>query len=226
MVKNAQADDKTSKAEATRALILEAALDQFREKGFDAATMQGIADHAGVAKSAAYYYFPAKEAIINAYYDSIQSQSEVICAEAYAAMPKLRDRLGVAMMTKLDLAKRDRRLLGIVFRYTGEPEHPLSCLGKEQSAMRVRAVAVFRDALRGEKLPADLDELLPVSLWSLQMGLLILFLYDNSPNQRRTRRLADGALDLTMKLLLLAKLPVLRPVRTRVLSLLREAELL
>ncbi len=226
MVKNAEVDEKVSKAEATRALILGAALDQFREKGFDAATMQGIADHAGVAKSAAYYYFPAKDAIINAYYESIQSQSEVICAEAYATMPTLRDRLGVAMMTKLNLAKRDRRLLGIVFRYTGEPEHPLSCLGKEQALMRSRAVSVFRDALCGEKLPADLEELLPVVLWSLQMGLLILFLYDNSANQRRTRRLADGALDLTMKLLLLAKLPVLRPVRSRVLSLLREAELL
>lgn len=226
MVKKLEPDDKVSKAEATRALILEAALDQFREKGFDAATMQGIADHAGVAKSAAYYYFPSKEAIINAYYESIQSQSEVLCADAYATLPKLRDRLGVAMMTKLDLAKRDRKLLGIVFRYTGEPEHPLSCLGKEQAAIRSRAVAVFHDVLRGEKLPADLEELLPVALWSLQMGLLILFLYDNSPNQRRTRTLADGTLDLTMKLLLLAKLPVLRPVRSRVLSLLREAELL
>ena len=43
---------------------------------------------------------------------------------------------------------------------------------------------------------------------------------------RRTRRMADGALDLTLKLLGLAKLAVLKPVRTRVLSLLREAELL
>ncbi len=226
MVKKAVVEEKTSKAEATRALILEAALDQFREKGFDASTMQEIADRAGVAKSAAYYYFPSKEAIINAYYESIQSQQELLCAEAFATMSKLRDRLGVVMFSKLDLAKRDRRLLGIVFRYTGEPEHPLSCLGREQAPMRKRATEVFRNAIAMEKLPQDLQELLPIALWSLQMGLLVLFLYDNSPNQRRTRRLADGALDLTVKLLALTKLPVLRPVRTRVLTLLREAELL
>jgi hypothetical protein len=38
--------------------------------------------------------------------------------------------------------------------------------------------------------------------------------------------LADGALDLTLKLLVLAKLPVLKPIRTKVLALLREADLL
>jgi len=58
------------------------------------------------------------------------------------------------------------------------------------------------------------------------MGLLILFLYDKSPGQRRTRRLADGALDLTLKLLVLAKLPVLKPIRSKVLALLRDADLL
>jgi hypothetical protein len=65
-----------------------------------------------------------------------------------------------------------------------------------------------------------------VALWALQMGLLVMFLYDDSEGQRRTRRLADGALDLTLKLLVLAKLPVLKPVRTKVLGLLREADLL
>jgi hypothetical protein len=47
----------------------------------------------------------------------------------------------------------------------------------------------------------------------------------DSENQRRTRRMADGALDLTLKLLELAKLAVLKPIRTRVL-LLRQADLL
>jgi hypothetical protein len=58
------------------------------------------------------------------------------------------------------------------------------------------------------------------------MGLLVLFLYDDSAQQSRTRKLADGALDLTMKLLVLARLPVLKPVRSRILALLRDADLL
>jgi hypothetical protein len=55
------------------------------------------------------------------------------------------------------------------------------------------------------------------------MGLLVMFLYDLSDDQRRTRRQADGALDLTLKFLALARLAVLRPIRIRILSLLREA---
>jgi AcrR family transcriptional regulator len=216
----------TEKAEATRAAIFEAALELFREKGFDATTMQDIAVRAGVVKSAAYYYFPGKEAIIAAYYQIVQTRQESLCAATFAKTEKLRERLGIAMLSKLDLAKNDRGLLGLVFRYTGEPDHPLSCLGKGTAAIRARATQVFRDAIAEEKLPPDLRELLPVALWALQMGLLVMFLYDGSQGQRRTRALANGALDLTLKLLGLAKLPVLRPVRVKVLALLKEGELL
>lgn len=216
----------TDKGEKTREHIFGCALEVFRENGFDATTMQDVALRADVAKSAAYYYFPSKEAIIQAYYEAVQAEQEAICAEVFDDNSHLKPRLACAMHSKFDLARNDRMLLGVVFRYTGEPEHPLSCLGRGTSEIRRRSVDVFRRAIARERLPKDLEELLPIALWSLQMGLLILFLYDRSPGQRRTRRLADGALDLTLKLLTLAKLPVLKPVRTKVLALLREADLL
>ena len=223
LVKN---DPATDKGEQTRRHILECALELFREKGFDATTMQDVATRADVAKGATYYYFASKEAIIQAYYEAVQAEQERICAEAFAGSKDLKARLRAAMHTKFDLAKEDRKLLGVVFRYTGEPEHPLSCLGRGTAEIRERATDVFREAIAGEKLPRDLEILLPVALWALQMGLLVMFLYDSSEEQCRTRRLADGALDLTLKLLVLAKLPVLKPVRTKVLALLRDAELL
>jgi AcrR family transcriptional regulator len=55
---------KDSKAEATAGKILDAALALFREQGFDAATMRGIAERAEVATGAAYYYYPSKDAIV------------------------------------------------------------------------------------------------------------------------------------------------------------------
>lgn len=219
-------EPSTSKGEQTRRHIFECALELFRENGFDATTMQEVAARADVVKSAAYYYFPGKEAIIQAYYEAVQSEQERICDEAFAQSKDLKTRLTTAMHTKFDLAKDDRNLLGVVFRYTGEPEHPLSCLGRGTAEIRWRSMQIFRQAIAGERLPKDLEQLLPVALWALQMGLLVMFLYDNSAAQRRTRKMADGALDLTLKLLTLAKLPVLKPVRTKVLALLREADLL
>jgi AcrR family transcriptional regulator len=219
-------DPATSKAEQTRQHIFQSALELFREQGFDATTMQEIAARAGVAKGAAYYYFPGKEAIIQAYYETIQAEQERLSGEVFAQTSNLKARLSVAMNAKFDLAKEDRKLLGVVFRYTGEPDHPLSCLGPGTAQIRHRATQVFRDAIADEQLPRDLQQLLPVALWALQMGLLVMFLYDNSEKQHRTRRLASGALDLTLKLLILAKLPVLKPVRTKILALLREADLI
>jgi AcrR family transcriptional regulator len=219
-------DPATNKGEQTRRHIFECALELFREKGFDGTTMLDVAERADVVKSAAYYYFPGKESIIQAYYERVQADQERICGEAFGRTKDLKERLRIALHSKFELAKEDRRLLGVVFRYTGEPEHPLSCLGRGTEEIRRRSVGVFADAIAEERLPKDMEELLPVALWALQMGLLVMFLYDESPGQRRTRRLADGALELTLKLMGLAKLPLLKPVRTKVLGLLREAELL
>ena len=88
------------------------------------------------------------------------------------------------------------------------------------------SIALYSDAIAEEKLPHDLRELLPVALCALQMGLLVMFLYDPSKNQRRARHMADGARDLTPKLLGVAKLAILKPIRTKILVLLREADLL
>ena len=216
----------TDKGEQTRRLIFSSALELFRERGFDATTMQAIAAHAGVVKSAAYYYFPSKEAFIQAYYENVQAEQEQVCAELFATTKDLKTRLVAALHSKFDLTRNDRNLLGVVFRYTGEPHHPLSCLGPGTAEIRRRSTQVFEDAIAAEKLPRDLRVLLPVALWALQMGLLVMFLYDESPAQQRTRRMADGALNLTLKLLGLAKLGILRPIRTAILKLLEQAELL
>ncbi len=47
-----------------RGEILEAALRAFREKGYHATTLDDIAEHVGVGKTALYHYFPDKEAIL------------------------------------------------------------------------------------------------------------------------------------------------------------------
>jgi len=91
--------------------------------------MQAIATHAGVVKSAAYYYFPSKEALIQAYYENVQAKQERLCGELFITTKDLKIRLIAALHSKFDLTKYDRNLLGVVFRYTGEPLHPLSCLG-------------------------------------------------------------------------------------------------
>jgi AcrR family transcriptional regulator len=217
----------TSKAQLTRSHLLSTALAVFRERGLEAATMRDLAAAAGASLGSAYYYFPSKEAIIQAYYDDVQAEHarrvSAALAEKYL---DFEGRLRAAFHAKLDILQGDRKLLGALFRYTGEPHHPLSALSEGTRTNRQQSMSVFRTAIGEQRLPDDILSILPAALWALHMGVILYFIYDESSGQQRTRRLVDGLLTLLVRVLSLAKLAILRPVRGSVLVLLRDAGLL
>jgi len=215
------------KAQLTRSHILSTALRVFRERGLESATMRELAAAAGASLGSAYYYFPSKEAIIQAYYDDVQAEHARRLAVALGEKRlDLKDRLRAAFHSKLDILQGDRKLLSALFRYTGEPHHPLSALGDGTRKNRQQSMSVFLATLGDERFPDDIRAILPPALWALHMGILLYFIYDDSPEQQRTRRLVDGVLTLIVRLLALAKLSALKPVRGSILALLRDAGLL
>jgi AcrR family transcriptional regulator len=213
-------------SEETRRQILDTALALFRERGFEETTIRDIAAGAGLSLGAAYYYFKSKEAIVGAYYDYVQNEHLVRAREAFSRGGDLRDRLRAALHAKIDIMQEDRGLLRALFRYGGEPEHPLSWFGPATRGQRQLSVNVFAEALAGERLPDDVRDAAPTLLWTLHMGVLLYFLYDSSPNQRRTRKLIDAAVDFVVDVKRLATSPLLRPIRRRVMTILRDAGLL
>lgn len=214
------------KGEETRDRIYQAALALFRERGFESATMRDIAAAAGMSLGAAYHYFPSKDAIVLAYYEHISAEHERRVRAALTNVSALPDRIRVPFHTKLDIVQADRPLMGALLRFTGQPGHPLSFLGPATRPLRLRNIAIFAEALSGAKLPDDSRVLAPVSLWSMEMGVLLYFLYDDSPRQQKTRRLIDGAVDLYVATLKLARLAVFAGVRRRVVALLGDAGVL
>jgi AcrR family transcriptional regulator len=213
-------------SEETRRQILDTALALFREKGFEETTIRDIASGAGLSLGAAYYYFKSKEAIVGAYYDYVQAEHATRAREAFARGENLRDRLRAALHTKIDIMQADRRLLRALFRYGGDPGHELSWFGPATSEQRRLSVAVFNESIAGEKLPGDVRDAAPTLLWTLHMGILLYFLYDESTDQRRTRKLIDAAVDFVVDVKRIATSPLLRPMRRRVMNILREAGLL
>jgi AcrR family transcriptional regulator len=218
--------EKLRKSAATQEHILDTAIGLFRQSGFDETTMRDIASEAEVALGLAYHYFPSKEALVMAYYERVQREHRLMAQEKLKHTRSLRDRLAMLLQTKLDILKDDRKLLGALFRYTGNPAHPLSFLGKTTAPLRADCMNLFAEALELERLPDDLRELLPIAMWALHMGVLLYFLYDSSPNLKRTRSLVDGLVDLVVSFLKLVKFPLLGPVRRSVMNLLREADLI
>ncbi len=210
----------------TRSQILDAALALCRERGLEAATMRDIAKKAGVALGAAYYYFPSKEAIVQEYYNAVGDEHATRLKTAFqSGNLDLQAKLRAVFHLKLQILRGDRRLLGALFRYTGEPEHPLSAFGPATRTNREKSIDLFRLALADETLPEDLREALPPMLWALHMLMLLYFLYDDSSEQARTHSLIDSSVSLFVRLLTLARLPLLKPFRGGLFALLRDAGL-
>jgi AcrR family transcriptional regulator len=214
-------------AEKTRERILEAALELFRVRGFEVTTMRDIAKAAQVATGAAYYYFPSKEALVSAYYDQVQRLHAEKVQEELRGRERLRERLGVVLHSKLEILKADRRFLGALFRYTGDPQHPLSVFGKGTEGQRRHSLAIFEQALAGTNASAELRALLPWALWLGHLGMILFFIYDETEGQQRTHKLVDGMLDLLTQFVEFTSSALVRPLvqllQTKVLRMLHDA---
>lgn len=86
-------------------LILEAAEKTFAEAGFGGATMQLIADVAGLPKANLHYYFPTKEALYRQVVQNI-FQDWLKAADVFDAAPGPVEGIGAYIDAKLEISRR------------------------------------------------------------------------------------------------------------------------
>ncbi len=215
----------TSRAEDTRRKIYEAAMELFREKGFEETTMRDIAAKAGVALGGAYYYFSSKDAIVLAFYREMQETSTPLVGGALTDKKKLKDRIRAVLDQRLKLLAPNRKFCAALFRHAPDGADPLSPFSEESRLIRDAAIEQMREAIEGGdvKVPADLRPRLPYLLWLYQMALIMFWLYDRSPDQQRTQRLMEKSLGLLVNLLRISSLPLMRPLRKTALELVEAA---
>jgi AcrR family transcriptional regulator len=215
----------TQRAEDTRRKIYEAAMELFREKGFEETTMRDIAAKAGVALGGAYYYFSSKDAIVLEFYREMQEASSEPIVAALVGRKKLKDRIRCVLEKRLELLAPNRKFCSALFRHAPDRADPLSPFSEETRPIREAAIGHMRLAIDGgdTKVPADLKPRLPYLLWLYQMALIMYWLYDRSPNQEHTHRLMEKSLGLLVNLLRLSSLPLMKPARKIVLELVETA---
>lgn len=212
---------KHTKAEATAGKILDAALALFREQGFEAATMRGIAERAGVATGAAYYYYPSKDAIVMDFYrrscDEMQDKARL----ALEGAKNFEDGVCELIQVKLAHFGPNRDVLRALLRNGADPKHPLSPFSAETREIRELDVSWFQHLIRqcGVRVPRDLAPRLPGLLWFFQMGVILFWVTDDSPRQGRTEKLLPLACKVVASLVRFSSLPLMRPLRRPVLEL-------
>ncbi len=211
----------TPRAEETRRKIYDAALQLFREKGFEETTMRDVAQKAGVALGAAYYYFSSKEAFVLAFYDEMQQGSHEAILQAMQQHKKMKDRVRCVLEKRLELLEPNRKFCDALFRHAPNSQDPLSPFSEETRPIREQAIEHLRLAMEGgdTRVPPDLQKRLPYLLWLYQMAVILFWLYDRSPSQQRTQQLIEKSLGLMVTLVRLSALPLMKPVRKTVLEL-------
>lgn len=104
----------TSKGEATRRKILDAAELEFGEKGFMAASVSSITGRAGVGQGTFYLYFPSKEAALKELVRVMGYELRATLAQAVAGLAERADIEKAGIRAFLRFARERKNLYRVV----------------------------------------------------------------------------------------------------------------
>jgi AcrR family transcriptional regulator len=214
----------TAARRPTREAIVTAALELFREHGFEGTTMRAVADRAGVSVGNAYYYFSSKDELVQGFYDQLVAEHRALALPELAGRRDLADRLGTALHAWLTVAEPYREFAGRFFAVAAQPGNPLSPFSPEAGPARDAAVDLYREVLTGSRTAVEpgLARELPELLWLYHLGVVLFWVHDTSPGAARTELLVDRTAPMLARLVRLSKLPVLRPLSRQAVELLHD----
>ena len=220
----ADAASRTTRGEETKVRIVDAAMRLFVRHGYEATTMRAIAAEADVAVGNAYYYFPSKEHLIQAFYARTHDEHLAASRPVLDEERGFVDRLVGVMETKLDGIEPYHRFSGVLFTTAADPASPLNPFSDESLPTRRESTALFAEVVSGSSLrpSKEMAAELPNLLWIWHMGIVLFWLHDQSPGRKRTRRLIATTAPLLERLVTLGSLPLLRGLAKDGLKLAKE----
>lgn len=219
----APAGPRSARGEQTRAAIVTAALELFRERGYEKTTMRAVADAAGVSLGNAYYYVASKEHLVQAFYDRLQEQHAAAAAPVLDATTAFAARLAGVERAFLELAEPYHEFAGLFFRNAADPASPLSPFSPQSGPARAASTALYREVVTGSDVtapPAVLAQL-PDTLWLMHMGVVLFWVHDTSTRRSRSHRLVRQAAPIVDTLVRLTRLPGVRGIADDVVGLIR-----
>lgn len=156
---------RTARGERTLRKILDAARDEFGERGFSDSTIVGITQRAGVALGTYYTYFDSKEAVFQAVVRDMSAQVRDRVAPQFRAATDAIDGERRALEAFLDFARENRDVYRIIdeaefVEPQGFREH------YETTASRIAArLVAARD--RGDLDPGLSDGDIDILAWAI-----------------------------------------------------------
>ena len=214
---------QTPKSSQTRSKIRAAALELFCSVGYDQSTMREIASRSGLSVGSTYYYFKTKEDLVLDFYAETQNEA----AEHNHALVKntqsFKKRLEELLQFRINQLTPFRSFIGILGRNAADRDHPLSPFGNETKSIRNESIELFSEIIKGSNLicAREVRPFLPVLLWLYQMGLVFFWIHDPSKDQSHTQILLKYSVSMVTKLIMLSKVPLLKPVNRSLTALMK-----
>ncbi|WP_290862356.1 TetR/AcrR family transcriptional regulator [Hamadaea sp.] len=211
------------KGEQTRRLIVATAIRLFAENGYEKTTMRAIASAAGLSVGNAYYYFSSKEALVQEFYLELQREHSAAVEPILATGGAFGRQLLGVLESGMQVWGPHHQFAGKFIGLAAVPGSPVSPFSPESEESRKISLDIFQRLVDGTttKMDPALRAELPELLWLLQLGVVVYWVHDESPEQTKTHKIIQRGVPYLEHLVGLSRLKVFRPVTVQGLALLR-----
>jgi AcrR family transcriptional regulator len=179
--------------DATRRRILDAAVQMFRGRGFEATTTRDIADAAGIATGTLFNYFPSKEAIvISLATDAIAKARANFAPDSAEA--SLEEQLFAFIIAELRQLKPLRKFITPLLETALSPLS-VSHRADANGSLRTDHLETVANLVR-QHCAVEPPEVALQMYWTLYTGALAFWAGDKSPKQEDSLALLDQSLTM------------------------------
>lgn len=154
--------------EVRKRKLLDEAIRQFGEGGYDATSLDAVANACGVRKQTLLYYFPTKEALLEA---AVHATSTRLAEELNDALSQPKKNKAVAIIrTVFRLAEEWPEFPGFIREASRLGPNVVQQFAAPLEPLRIRAIAAMKKAMDEGELRRQDPELLLFTLYTAVVG--------------------------------------------------------
>lgn len=192
------------KQEEIRRSIIEAAVEMFSEKGFEATTMKQIAREVGIGDATIYKYFSSKDKLLFGFYGYRAEQAvEAFLQEPELETFSLQEKLQLLIDIYLESLLPDREFVAESLKMIMQSP---SVLFEDVTPVRKEFVGVIQDMLTEAEQSGEIEKS-PFTAYTAKLtndfilAILLYWIKDDSDEFSNTTQLVDMSLSLGIEIL-------------------------
>ena len=214
-----ETSDLTPKAVRTRRKILDVALTLFSTQGYAQTTLRDISAEAECSLGIIYRYFDGKEDMVLALYEEMSEETNI----AIANLPKIQiaERFYLTMQSRLQQAAVHRDSFAALFSTMMSTSSGAGLFGEATLSLRQDTYEAFQQLVREAVDPPSGNQVqqFAMFLYAVHFALIMLWLFDPTPNQQMSFALLGFVRDMLSMLRRISGFPMVNKSLSRLVEI-------